>query len=256
MKGCCFAVTVLWLVLVGITRADEDYSHSEWDTILQKRVDDAGQVDYRGLKQDEATLEAYLTWLARTDPSKLSREGQLAYWINAYNAFTVKLILDHYPLKSIKDIPRRWELRNWQAGGKRYSLNQIEHEILRKDFKEPRIHFAIVCASVGCPDLWNHAFSDMDLANQLDDGARRFFLSSKHIRFETRKGAFGKKVSTLHLSSILKWFDEDFTDGGKLPITRFVARYAERGLAKMIFRSGDSLKIKYLDYDWNLNEQR
>jgi len=254
MKTHLVSAVVSLLMLAGMGWAEGEDPHAAWDAILQKRVDDAGQVDYRGLRQDGAAMDAYLLWIARTDPSTLTRDGQMAYWVNAYNAFTAKLILNHYPVKSIKDIPKRWDLEIWEAGGLRYSLNHIEHEILRKKFKDARVHFAIVCASVGCPDLWNHAFSEAALAEQLDDAARKFFRSPKHLRFETKKGAFGREVSTLHLSSILKWFSDDFAEGGKTDITRFVARYADRELVKKMFKTGDALKVKYLAYDWDLNE--
>ncbi len=244
------------MVMVAVhCRAGDEGPHQAWDQDLRKHVDDAGQVDYNDWLKDTAALDTYLRWLARTDASALSSNGQLAYWINAYNAFTVKLILDHYPVKSIKDIPKRWEAEAWEAGGKRYSLNQIEHEILRSDFQEPRIHFAIVCASIGCPDLWNRAFTEDGVDQQLQDASTRFFQSPKHIRFEKKKGAFGKETETLYLSSILKWFEEDFTENGKAPIERFVTRFAPRPMVKQIFQAGDALKIKHLDYDWDLNKQ-
>ena len=226
-----------------------------WDDILQKHVDQEGLVDYKSLKRSQGRLDEYLSLLARTDPVALSNSGKLAYWINAYNAFTLKLILDHYPVKSIKDIPRRWEIKEWVAGGQKYSLNQIEHEILRKDFEEPRIHFAIVCASIGCPNLWNRAFTEDDIDDQLDQAGKTFFASPKHFRFETRKSAFGGDVVVLSLSKILKWFKEDFTNGGKTPVMDFAMQYVDSSVAKKISQAGNSIKIKYLSYDWDLNEK-
>ena len=229
--------------------------HIVWDELLQTHVDEEGLVDYKALAKAPGRLDEYLKLLGRTDPASLGRNDRLAYWINAYNAFTIKLILNHYPVKSIKDIPRRWEARNWVAGGKRYSLNQIEHEILRKDFEEPRIHFAIVCASIGCPNLWNRAFAEDELDRQLAQAGKTFFASPKHLRFETRRGAFGGNVSVLNLSRILKWFKEDFTDDGKTSVTDFVLKFVDTSTAAKISQAGDDIKIKYLGYDWGLNEK-
>lgn len=236
----------------GPARAD---LHKIWDDVLRKHVKQEGLVDYESLKGAQGSLDEYLNLLARTDPATLNTNGKLAYWINAYNAFTLKLILNHYPVKSIKDIPRRWETKNWNAGGRMYSLNQIEHEILRKDFKEPRIHFAIVCASIGCPNLWNRAFTEDDIDQQLAEAGKNFFASPKHFKFETRRGAFGGDVTVMSLSKILKWFKEDFTDGGKKPVTDFVLQYVDSSVKNRISQAGDAFKIKYLSYDWDLNKK-
>ncbi|HWP65130.1 MAG TPA: DUF547 domain-containing protein [Candidatus Limnocylindria bacterium] len=213
-----------------------------------------GFVDYAGLEKDgQAELRAYLDALesiCRGHYDTWTREQKLAYWINAYNAYTVRLILDHYPLKSIREIGllpgaafRKEFIPSKGVRGKTLSLDDIEHEILRKDFSEPRIHFAIVCASKGCPTLRSEAYRAADLERQLDDAARTFVRDSAKNRFDASK-------RTLYLSSIFKWFREDFERAAK-PLPEFVARFADEQTAAGL-RAG-SVRIEFLDYDWSLN---
>ena len=258
-----------WLAGCGVANSSQEWAqdvratgrppgadlHKTWDDVLRKHVDQESLVNYKSLKGAQRSLDEYLSLLAQTDPATLNTHGKLAYWINAYNAFTLKLIVEHYPVKSIKDIPRCWETKNWNAGGKMYSLNQIEHEILRKDFEEPRIHFAIVCASIGCPNLWDRAFTEDDIGQQLTEAGKKFFSSPKHFRFETQKSVFGGDVAVMSLSKILKWFKEDFTNGGKQPVTDFVLQYVDSSVANRISNAEGVVKIKYLSYDWGLNEK-
>jgi hypothetical protein len=219
--------------------------HAAWTALLQKHVDAKGHVRYKGLKQDAASLDAYLKLLSDCPPAKnWTKEERLAYWINAYNAFTVKLIIDHYPVKSIKDIGPRlaiplvnsvWDAKFFKIGGVEMSLNQIEHDILRKEFDEPRIHFAIVCASFSCPRLLNAAFVPKTLEQQLQAQTVDFINDPVRNRIATDK---------LQLSSIFNWFKGDFTKNGTL--VQFVARYAK-------VKVSDRAKVTYLDYDWSLN---
>jgi uncharacterized protein DUF547 len=226
-------------------------SHSLWNTVLQEFVRD-GAVDYARLKAGDGPLRSYLDNLREIPVEKfdaLPRAERLAYWINAYNAFTVRLILDHYPVKSIKDIGGLFrspfgkefiELRNLRP--KSLSLDDIEHGILRPEFAEPRVHFAIVCASKGCPPLRSEAFRADVLEAQLDDQARRFLADRGKNRVDV-----GAK--TLHLSPIFKWFREDFEkSAGSVP--KFVARFLDEKTAAAI---GDGWEIEYTDYDWTLN---
>jgi len=143
--------------------------HTIWDALLKKYVSPDGTVNYKGFIRDKATFEEYLTLLSKNPPNKKtwSKAAQLAYWINAYNAFTVKLIIDHYPVKSIKDIKKGipflnsvWDMEFFHIGGKEMNLNDIEHDLIRRQFKEPRIHFAVNCASYSCPRLRNEAYTD------------------------------------------------------------------------------------------------
>lgn len=158
------------------------FDHSHWTDLLQKYVSDKGQVDYKAIKANASELRIYLDRLAGHRPDRSwSRAEKLTYWINAYNAFTVKLIIDKYPVKSIKDIKSPWDIRFIELGDKTFTLNHIEHKILRK-MDEPRIHFAIVCASVSCPKLLNTAFEAAQLETQLSVATRDFCPIRKEIR--------------------------------------------------------------------------
>lgn len=229
--------------------------HDGWDSILGTHVSDDGLVNYKALLKNPGPLNAYLDVLAKTKASSLSREGKLAYWINAYNAFTVKLILDNYPTTSIRKISKPWKQKVWLAGGTKMSLDEIEHEILRKAFKEPRIHFAIVCASIGCPDLWNRAYTEKAIEKELASAARKFLRSRKHLRVAEETSFVGKRTTVLRVSSIFKWFKKDFVVNGKPDIAAFVASYVDSKTAAAI-KAAENPKVKFLSYDWNLNEQK
>ncbi|SHM36755.1 Protein of unknown function, DUF547 [Cyclobacterium lianum] len=223
----------------------EPPSHALFDALLQQHVGDEGRVDYKGFIRDKEILEKYLQRLSQNPPDRntWTKEEQLAYWINAYNAFTIKLIIDHYPVESIRDIGPRieiplvntvWHLEFFEIGGKAASLDEIEHQILRKEFEEPRIHFAINCASVSCPKLNNSAFTADRLDEQLEMATRAFI--NDPILNETDKNK---------VSSIFSWFKEDFTRNGSL--IAFINRYADSPL-------DPNAKISFKDYDWGLNE--
>ncbi len=176
----------------------------------------------------------------------------MALWINAYNAFTIKLILDRYPeIKSIKDIPRRWKLKRWLVGDRRYSLDEIEHEILRKRFEEPRIHFAIVCASISCPDLASEAYVGDRVEAQLDRATRRFLANpDKGFRTGFRRPE-SRERPEVHISSIFKWFKKDFERDGS--VLDFIGPYISAPERTFVAEHGDRLKVRHLDYDWALN---
>ena len=185
-------------------------SHEVWNELLKTYVTTDGKVNYRGMKQDEKKLHLYLDQLQSHRPQKdWSREEQMAYWINAYNAYTVDLVLKGYPCKSIKDLEngKPWDLRFIEIGEAKYSLNQIEHEILRKKFNDPRIHFAINCASVSCPKLHNEAFTPGNLESQLN------MLAQSFVNDPSRNSLSPDKVM---LSSIFDWYKEDFTTSGSI----------------------------------------
>jgi len=244
----------------GVTQGFEAYApsgtavdHSAFERLLRTYVDQSGLVDYKAWKaQDEETLRNYLKTLSKVEPGRLGRSERLAFWINAYNALTIQGILEFYPVKSIKDKVSRvlgfniWDDYPMTVHGESHSLNDIEHKILRK-MGEPRIHFAIVCASVGCPKLRNEAYTGANLDSQLEDQAESFFAESRNFRIDRKRG-------TVYLSSILDWFGEDFggSDGAKLD---FASRYLSEEEEKEFLRSGKA-KVKYLDYDWSLNEQK
>jgi hypothetical protein len=209
--------------------------HHRWNNQLQKYVSEAGTVDYKSWQNDQENLEAYLETLAQFPPSEnSSKNHKLAYWINAYNALTVQLILKNYPLKSIKEIKSPWDNPIFSTGGNQYSLGDIEHKILRK-MDEPRIHFAINCASASCPKLLNSAFQEKQLEQQLVEVTQSFLKDpTKNII----------QPDQLELSKIFLWFGKDF--GSKADRLSFIAKYSGVSL--------DRPKIDYLTYDWSLNE--
>ena len=221
-------------------------SHQTWDDLLKKHVTTDGKVNYKGFIQDTEKLNLYLKTLSDNSPKdSWSREQQLAYWINAYNAFTVKLITDNYPLKSIQDlhptikipgVSTVWHKTFFQIGGEDESLNDIEHKILRKKFDEPRIHFAINCASFSCPNLRNEAFTPNNLEQQLNAQAKAFIN-------DPSKNKLG--ASRIELSKIFSWFKKDFTQ--KVDLIAFLNQYADKKI-------NDDADIDYMDYNWNLNE--
>lgn len=236
------------LMLTSPTFARVPPLHETWDQLLKKHVKD-GWVDYKGFNRDVKQLDYYLDQLAKLDVSRLSGDEKLAYWVNAYNAFTVKLILNHYPIPGIRKISRPWKRKEWKASGKMVSLDHIEHEILRKNFKEPRIHFAIVCASIGCPDLQPFAFYAAKIEEQLTHAAKHFFNSTKHFELK-QKGDY----VTIHISKIFSWFGKDF-GGDKRTRANFMLPYLDEKIALEIKKAG-KLKFKYKSYDWNLNEKQ
>jgi hypothetical protein len=224
--------------------------HAEWDFILKKYVHE-GKVDYNkiiSMPADLKRLNDYLMVLGNTEVSLLTRDEQLAFWINAYNAFTVKLILNHYPLKSIKDIKNPWKQKLWYAGNEKLSLDDIEHIKLRNEFKEPRIHFAIVCASIGCPELYPEAFQKDNIEQLLNRVTRHFFSARRNYYLKS-----SGKITIIYLNRIFKWFKSDFGNDDK-QIVKFILPYVQKQDRDLINIS-DAVKITYLDYDWSLNDR-
>jgi len=228
--------------------------HSAWSELLSTYVDDKGLVDYKAWKasQDaQRKLDDYLAELSRADRNAdAKRDARLAFWINAYNAVTVKGILREYPTSSIRNHTgvvgyNIWKDLPLQVGAKAYSLHAMEHEILR-EMGEPRIHFAINCASLGCPPLRQEAFVAERLEEQLADIARRFFADPGKFRYDSKEG-------TIRLSPILKWFAEDFGASQQERLAT-IAPYLPDEEARQLARSGD-VEVSYLDYDWSLNGQ-
>ena len=230
-----------------------DHEHRAWTGLLARYVVE-GRVDYAGIHRDaRAAVSTYLDALSgvsRDCYADWSRAQRLAFWINAYNAYTVELVLEHYPVRSIRAIgwlpgsafrTKFIHMKDLAAGD--LSLDDIEHGHLRKDFGEPRIHFAIVCASVSCPPLRSEAYRPADLDRQLDEQACRFLADPTKNRVE-------RESRTLRLSPIFKWFREDFEKAaGSVPA--FVARYVDPATAAAC-REPD-VRIEFQDYDWSLN---
>ena len=211
--------------------------HKQWDSLLEQYVDKQGNVNYKALHKDQDALDSYLEHLAEQEAQdNWSKSEILAFYINLYNAATVKLILQNYPIKSIRDIKQPWR-RNWiRVGEEVLSLNQIEHKILRK-MNEPRIHFALNCASASCPKLLNTAFKAATLEEQLDKVTREFINDPGKNEINTDRIA---------LSALFKWYKSDFTGEGSL--LNYINRYTDQSILA-------DAKVKYLKYDWSLNEQ-
>jgi hypothetical protein len=221
---------------VNNIEATRTIDHTQWNALLSKYVSKEGKVNYKGFKKDEKALQQYLEVLQKNVPSdSWTKNEKLAYWINAYNAFTVQLILDHYPVKSIKDIKDPWGKEFIAIGNETYSLEDIEHEILRK-MNEPRIHFAINCASYSCPNLLNQAYTTENMDEQLDTAA-------KHFVNDTSKNSISKEA--VEISKIFDWFSGDFKINGTLE--QFLNKYSDVNINK-------NVKIKYKEYNWSLNE--
>jgi hypothetical protein len=233
----------------------ERVDHATWDRLLRKYVDRDGMVDYAAWKASEADLGAlkqYLATLIAADANApTAKQGKLAYWINAYNALTVQGILDVYPTSSIRNHTAKlvgyniWDDLLLPVGDDEYSLNRIEHKILRK-LGEPRIHFAIVCASIGCPRLLNEAYTPQKLETQLAENTRDFFARRKNFQADLA----GREV---RVSSILDWFGEDFGPTQRKGLAG-LAKYMPDETAKRLV-AGEDFSVSYLDYDWSLNEQ-
>jgi hypothetical protein len=218
--------------------------HSIYAGLLAKHVV-AGAVDYQGFKKDESRLDAYLRILEGVNTADLPREEQYAFFINAYNAWTIKLILTSYPgIDSIKDLGNLlkspWKIKIARIDGKILTLDDIEHKILRPRFKDPRIHFAVNCASKGCPPLRSEPYEGSILDHQLDEVTRGFINDPTQNRLADQ---------TLHVSRIFKWFSKDFDND----VIGFFIQYAEDDLKERLIAAGNGIKLRYLDYDWSLN---
>ncbi len=251
--GWVRAALVLVLVMgaSGARAEPFDHQHGAWTQLLRS-YDHDGRVDYAAWKTGgRAALDAYLSSLeAVTGESYASwtREQRLAYWINAYNAYMVKLVLDHYPLGSVREIGllpfaafKDHFIPLEKLRGEKLSLDDVENRILRKEIGEQLIHFGIVCASRSCPVLRNEAYRASEVMAQLEAAARSFLASDRN--------RFDPEHHKAELSSIFKWFHEDFERTGTL--LQFVARYAPPAVASHLAEPGWT--IEYLDYDWSLN---
>jgi len=247
----------VFVVVLLISPFTGNPSHELFTEILHDYVQD-GRVNYHELRNDHR-LDAYLEQLTAADPETIAdKKAQLAFWINAYNAYTLKVICDNYPVKSINDLHTGglivgtvlkktiWDKEFVIINRKHLSLNQIEHEIIRKRFKEPRIHFALVCAAKSCPPLRSEAFQRDRLDEQLDDQGRVFFSQPDKNSFEPEK-----KIA--HLSKIMDWYEGDFGKNDD-DVLRYISRFLPEEIAASIKTDPKIWRINYTDYDWSLNE--
>lgn len=247
------------LLAVGLAAAAAGPPTASWGGVLDSAPRE-GRVDYQALKERPAQLEKYVKELGAVSAAEYeswSKPDQLAFWLNAYNAFTVKAIVDHYPIRarglaalrypknSIRQIPGVWDKLRWSAAGRQVTLDEIEHKIVRPGFGEPRVHMALVCAALGCPPLRREPYVGTAIERQLDDQARTFLSSPHGLRVDRER-------NEVRISSIFKWFAEDF--GGEKGALEFVARHAPPA-ERDYLRSG-RFKVRYLDYDWTLNDRK
>ena len=225
------------------------FSHDLFDQVLQEHVDENGRVNYTKLKANPEKLEAYLDLLAAATPTKWSYNEQLTFWINAYNAIVIKGVIDHYPTASVRRVKlfRGFFYRlKFQVAGKTYTPNQIEHGILREEFPDPRVHFAIVCASFSCPPLGKRAFSAETIEARLETLTFNFIQNPEQVRIDRAK-------HIVHLSKIFKWYADDFKEGYD-GVADFLADYLPPEDAEYL--SSRDIQFRYLDYDWTLNDQK
>ena len=231
-------ITILLLVLFVSSNAQT----TTYNSLLQKHVDKQGNVDYKGLKTDEARLDMYMEYLAATSPNKTwSVNKQKAFWINAYNAYTLKIILENYPLKSITKIKKKgktaWKIPFVKVGNKLYTLDHIEHKILRKNLFDPKIHVGVNCASISCPKLSNIAFTEENIEAELTR------LMNDFVNDPSKNKLSKKKVQ---ISSIFDWFKDDFTKNNS--VIDYLNTFSE-------IEINSNAKINYLKYDWSLNSK-
>lgn len=229
--------TIATIALLFAFNVINAVDYTKLDAFLQKYVSAQGNVNYNAIHKNPSELNAILktTFEANVPKESWSKNEKLAYWINAYNAYTIKLIIDNYPLKSIKDISNPWGQDFIKIGGKAYSLENIEHEILRK-MGEPRIHFAINCASFSCPNLLNKAFFPATLDKQLDMVTKSFINDKSKNTISANK---------IEVSKIFDWFKGDFDSYGG--VVEMFRKYSDIELEKKV-------RVSYANYNWSLNK--
>lgn len=245
-------------VPVHLTQGQARYDIAPYASTLKAHVNSQGQVDYATLKRSAGDLIRYTQILALMRPAtyqQWSNAEKIAFWINAYNALTLKSIIEKYPVSSIKKIAGVWNRNTHQVMGKAMTLDDIEHQILRKQFNEPRIHMALVCASKGCPPLLNQPYTGAALNAQLNGRAQAFVASPQNFRIDRSK-------NSVYLSSLFKWYGQDFEK--QYGTQAFQGSAKERAslhfLSQYLGAEASYLKtaqyqVRYLDYDWSLNKQ-
>ena len=257
----CFGLPA---VMAGAAQPAVPFSHKLFDGVLHAYVDCDGRVDYTGLKANRDSLDAYIDSLGRFSPRSHpdrfpAPQHELAYWINAYNAFVLKGVIDEYPVATVMDIGEGsgfFSRLYFQAGGDSLTLDELENGIIRQRYRDPRIHFAVNCAAVSCPPLENRAFRGEDLDLRLEAALQRFASAPLHVRIDAENGL-------LHLSKILLWFGPDFVewfprDRDDPPadptLIDYLVPYLDPEQAAYL-RQNPGVAISFNDYDWTLNDQ-
>ena len=239
----------------GIEDGSARFDHSSWDELVQRHVRDGGRrFDYVGLKSEEEQFEAYLEALATAELSALSSNEIQALFANAYNAYTISTILDHvsvdgtFDIDSIRDVPDVFGRKNHTVGGFLLSLDNMEHNVLRPLFKDPRFHFAVNCASISCPPLPTHAFTGDKIDEQLDTVTKNALTNPDYVSIDG---------DALLVTRIMDWYGGDFVDpdytGSEETLQDFIAKYATAEVRELVAARGESLTVKFRDYKWGMN---
>ncbi len=248
-------------------------SHASFDRLLQRFVGHEGRVNYSALKQDSRDLDQYYYLIATFSPDSHpdlfpSESHKLAYWINAYNATAIKTVLTYYPISSVLDVKPPavffflseksgfFVFQRLTYGGKTTSLYYLGNGVIRERFQEPRIHFALNCAALGCPRLPRQAFSGEDLERQLDQETRKFLSEARNFRIDHSE-------KTIYMSSIFKWYEDDFLNWyqknyseSKASLVNYISLYLTSDKAAELKEHGDQYALRFLPYDWGLNDKK
>ena len=251
------AANARWSRLLAISlfavAAFAEQRHETWDRVVKKYVNAVGEVNYAALKTDRADLDTYVKWLGEVSPEKQSAQfpskaEELAYYINAYNAFTTAGVVKGYPTKSVRDLGMVFGFfrrEDHLMGGRKISLTDLENKIIRSEkYKESRIHFAIVCASLSCPKLAAEAFTSANLERLLDAGARQFVNERRNVHV---------KDGSVTMSEIFKWYEGDFK-WEAASLLDFAKMYAAPALKASLEKLPAKPRLQYFDYDWAIND--
>jgi hypothetical protein len=271
LSVACGACTAIQPAVAPPATPPATFSHEDLDRVQARFVDEQGRVDYAGLAREPTDLERYYALVARfgpdADPALFpTRDDRLAYWINAYNAAVLVTVFRYYPIASVTDVPTPFPLslasdkigffylQRVEVDGDTTSLYALENDLIRPRYEEPRVHFALNCASIGCPRLPRRAFHGADLNERLDEETRRFFAEERNLRID-------HDARVVHLSSILDWYEGDFTGwyekrhpGSDATLLDYVALYVEPARRAELERAR-GYEIEYVPYDWGLNDQ-
>lgn len=241
------------------------FSHERLDRVLARYVNEQGRVDYAALSLDRDDLESYFLLLERYSPDSNpelfpTESSRLAYWINAYNAATITIVLHYYPIDSVLDVkkptfalflPRTagfFYFQKVRLGGEATSLYHLENNIIRKRFDEPRVHFALNCASSSCPELPRRAFTVDNLDNELEREARRFLSQSRNLRID-------HEAQTIFLSEIFDWYRDDFVSSPSEGLLDYIALHVDADTAGDLLKAAETYSVSFVPYDWTLNDQ-
>ena len=246
---------------IATTTSAKPFNYKNYNLILKEYVNSQGLVDYKKLKENRQQLDEFNSTIGAVSPSTYNSwtdSEKIAFLINAYNSITLESIIDNYPTKSIRNIIGVWKIRKFDVAGEKMTLDHIEHQILRKEFNQPGIHVALVCAAISCPPLRQEAYTGKQLEKQLDDQAKKFLGNSQGFRVDSQNNA-------IYLSSIFKWFGEDFEKNygqtenieglnkTETAIVNYASQYVNSQAQKFLEKGG--YKVKYSNYDWSLNVQ-